>query len=210
MYPLPPVQAGGKGAIMSRNFKTSQKNRTNYIYYSADGQEVKIKSNEKGYTDTLHNCDDKAVDANSREDRVIFIGKESVPVAEEVYKVYYQMDRHARYLEKDVKVGSSKLDSKTGAIKYKPSKEDSIERLMDKGTDFADDQAVEDIICDKAILFILQKAMEELDSEEHEIIDSLYYKNLTTRETGKKINKSHVTVGKKHKKILEKLKKYFL
>ncbi|NFF65949.1 sigma-70 family RNA polymerase sigma factor [Clostridium sporogenes] len=174
---------------MLRKLKTAKKQCTNYINYSTDNQ---------------------GVDVNRRENRVIRIGKESVPVTEEVYKAYYQMDRHARYLEKDVKVGSSKIDPITGAIKYKPSKEDSIERLMDKGLDFKDGQAVENIVCDKAMLFILQKAIEELDNEEREIIDLLYCKNFTTRETGKKINKSHVTVGKKHRKVLEKLKKYFL
>lgn len=199
---------------MLRNYKTSKKNIKNNIYYSADDKKVEIRPNESGVTDTIiatiNNRDDKAVDGSPIEDRVIFIGKESVPVTEKVYQAYYKMDRHSRYLEKDIKVGSSKFDLKTGAIKYKPSKEDSIERLMDKGVDFADVQDVEDIVCDKAMLFILQKAMKELDSEEREIINSLYYKNLTTRETGKKINKSHVTVGKKHKKILKKLEKNFL
>jgi RNA polymerase sigma factor (sigma-70 family) len=81
---------------------------------------------------------------------------------------------------------------------------------MAKGTDFEDEQSIEDIVCDKAMLFILDKAMKELESDEKEIIKGLYYKNLTTREVGDKINKSHVTVSKKHKKILDKLKKYFL
>lgn len=56
---------------MSRNFKTSKKNRTNYIYYSADGQAIKIKPNENGVTNaivaTLHSYDDAEVDANRRE-----------------------------------------------------------------------------------------------------------------------------------------------
>ena len=86
--------------------------------------------------------------------KVIRIGEELVPVSEEIYKEYYKMDRHARYLERDVKVGSSKIDPTTGEVKYQPSKEDSIERLMDQGSDFADDQAVEDIVCDKAMLFV--------------------------------------------------------
>jgi RNA polymerase sigma factor (sigma-70 family) len=146
----------------------------------------------------------------SKMNRFIKIGKDSIEVTEEVYEAYYKMDRHARYLENDVKVGSSKIDQITGKVKYQPSKEDSIERLMDKGTDFADEKSVEDIVCDKAMLFILQKAMQELEGEELEIIDALYYKNLTTREAGDRINKSHVTVGKKHKKVLDKLKKYFL
>ena len=130
-------------------------------------------------------------------------------VSEEVYKEYYKMDRRRRYLEEDIKVGRIDIDPKTGRPKFIPSKEDSYERLTDEGVQFEDGQSVEDIVCDKATLLILQEALKELDKEEKEIITGLYYENLTTRETGKRIRKSHVTVGKKHKKILEKLKKYF-
>lgn len=56
---------------MSRNYKTSKKNRVNYIYYSANGQTVEIKPNGEGITDTiiatLHEMDDLEVDANRRE-----------------------------------------------------------------------------------------------------------------------------------------------
>ncbi|WP_446898867.1 sigma factor-like helix-turn-helix DNA-binding protein [Clostridium sp. LBM24168] len=142
--------------------------------------------------------------------KFIKIGEELVPVSEEIYKEYYKMDRHARYLEKDVKVGSSKIDPTTGAVKYQPSKEDSIERLMDQGSDFADDQAVEDIVCYRAMLFILQKAMSELNNEEQKLIQDLYYNNLTVRQAAQKENVSHVTIIKRHKKVLTKLKKYFL
>lgn len=143
-------------------------------------------------------------------ERFITIGKEKVPVTEDVYQAYYKMDRRARYLENDIKVGSSKIDPATGEVKYQQSKEDSIERLATQGVDFKEEDSLEDIVCDKAMLFILKKAMKELESDEKEIIKGLYYKNLTTREVGDRINKSHVTVGKKHKKILDKLKKYFL
>ncbi|WP_195962554.1 sigma factor-like helix-turn-helix DNA-binding protein [Clostridium tyrobutyricum] len=142
--------------------------------------------------------------------KVIRIGEELVPVSEEIYKEYYKMDRHARYLEKDVKVGSSKIDPTTGEVKYQLSKEDSIERLMDQGSDFADDQAVEDIVCYRAMLFILQKAMSELNNEEQKLIQDLYYNNLTVRQAAQKENVSHVTIIKRHKKVLTKLKKYFL
>lgn len=71
MYPLPPMQSGGKDAIMSRNYKTSKKNRINYIYYSADGQKIEIIPNENGVTDafiaTLHNLDDEELKAECRE-----------------------------------------------------------------------------------------------------------------------------------------------
>lgn len=56
---------------MSRNHKTSQKNRTNYIYYSLEGQAITIKPNEHEATTTiiatLHSYDDAEVDAERRE-----------------------------------------------------------------------------------------------------------------------------------------------
>lgn len=65
------MHAGGKGAIMLRNFKTSSKNRTNYIYYPLGGQAITIKPNEDKATTTiiatLHSYDDAEVDADRRE-----------------------------------------------------------------------------------------------------------------------------------------------
>ena len=141
--------------------------------------------------------------------KFIKIGKEKVEVSEELHKEYYKADRRRRYLEEDIKVGRTYIDPETGRPIYIPSKEDSIERLMDQGVSFQDGQSVEDIVCDRAILLILQEALKELDDEERKILNGLYYEELTIREIGQRINKSHVTVGKKHKKILEKLKKYF-
>lgn len=142
--------------------------------------------------------------------KVIKIGKELVLVNEAIYKEYYRMARRERYFQNDIKVGRTNFDSETGAITYIQNKEDSIERLIEQGTDFADEQAVEDIICDKAMLFILQEAMTELNNEEQDLLKDLYYKNLTVRQAAEKKNVSHVAIIKRHKKIIEKLKKYFL
>lgn len=173
---------------MSRKFKTSKKNCINNIYYPADVQ----------------------VDANRKENRVIFVGKEAIPVTDEVYQAYYKMDRHARYLEEDVKLGKSLTDPVTGEVSYKPSKEDSIERLFEKGMDFADAQSVEDIACDNAMLLLLNKAKEILDEEELKLINAVYDQELTYRQAGEILNISHVAVQKRHNKILDKLRNYFL
>ena len=142
-------------------------------------------------------------------DKFIKIGKERVCVSEEIYKEYYKMDRRARYMEQDVKTGRIAVNSETETVEFIPSKEDSINRLMDKGTDFKNDQLIEDILCAKATLLILQEAVAELNREEQKLINDLYYKNLTTREIGKEIGVSHMAVVKRHKKILDKLKKFF-
>lgn len=76
------MQSGGKDALMLRNYKTSKKNRTNYIYYSADGEAIKIVPNENGVTDaiiaTLHSFDDEEYNAGRRE-------KYHVPVHMDAY-----------------------------------------------------------------------------------------------------------------------------
>ncbi|MDQ0232765.1 hypothetical protein [Metabacillus malikii] len=82
----------------------------------------------------------------------IKIGKEQVGVSEEIYKEYYKMKRRERYLEQDIKVGRIAVDFETETIDFVPSKEDSINRLIELGADFEDDQMIEDILCDKATL----------------------------------------------------------
>lgn len=142
--------------------------------------------------------------------KTIYVGKELVEVTDAFYKEYYKMDRRRRYLEDDIKAGLINVDMEKEEVTFVPSKEDSYNRLLDAGEQFQANQVVEDIVCDKAALLVLQESLKELDAEEKQIITGLYYEDLTTRETGGRINKSHVTVGKKHKKILEKLKKYFI
>ncbi len=143
--------------------------------------------------------------------RFIKVGKELVPVSEEIYREYHRMRRRERYMEEDVKVGRIDLGPKPEDYTFVPSKEDSLERLMEEGEDFAEkQQSIEDIICDKATLLILQEAMAELNREEQELIQALYHKNLTVREVARQENISHVAVVKRHKKVLDKLKKFFI
>jgi len=139
----------------------------------------------------------------------IKVGKQSVPVTDEIHEEYFKMKRRERYMEEDIKVGSSKVDPETGEVTYKPSKEDSIQRLMDKGQDFADEKNLEDLVVDKAMLLILQEAMKELNRQEKELIEDLFYKEMTVRDVAKKEDISHVAVMKRRDKILAKLRKFF-
>ncbi len=142
--------------------------------------------------------------------RVIKIGDKLIPVNEEVYKEYYQMARRAKYMENDIKVGSININFEDETVIFIPSKEDSIDRLIESGADFSNQTKIEEIICDQAMLSILQIAMTELSDEEEELIQSLYYKEQTVRDVAKEKNVSHVAIVKRHKKILDKLRKKFL
>jgi RNA polymerase sigma factor (sigma-70 family) len=57
---------------MSRQYKTSKKNRTNYIYYTAEGTKIIITPGENGVTEAdielLHVMDDAEVDEQRRHD----------------------------------------------------------------------------------------------------------------------------------------------
>lgn len=142
--------------------------------------------------------------------KFIYVGKEKVAVSDEIYKEYYRMNRRERYMKQDIKVGRIAVDPIAETFEFIPSKEDSINRLIDQGDDFKDEQMIEDILCDKATLLILQEAMAALNEEEQELIQAIYYKSLTVREVAKEENVSHVAVVKRHKKVLDKLKKFFL
>ena len=142
--------------------------------------------------------------------RFIKIGEELVPVSEEIYQEYYKMRRRERYMEEDIKVGRIDIDPETGAPIFIPSKEDSIERLMELGADFVDEQeSIEDILCDQDTLLILREAMTELNREEQELINNLYYKNLPVRGIAEQEDISHPIIVKRHKKVLDKLRKFF-
>lgn len=142
--------------------------------------------------------------------RVIKIGYKLVPVSEAIYKEYYYMARRERYMENDIKVGSIVVNFEAETVAFVPSKEDSIDRLIESGADFSDETKIEDIICDQAMLNILQAAMTELSHEEQELIQSIYYKDQTVRDVAKEKKISHVAIVKRHKKILDKLRKKFL
>ena len=141
--------------------------------------------------------------------KVIRIGRELVLVSEDIYNEYYKMKRRERYMERDIKTGRIDVDNENNKVTFIPSKEDSVERLMEQGSDFAEQTSAEDIICDKAMLLILNTAMVELDKEERELIKEKYWRNKSFREISKSENMSHTAVRKRHDKIIEKLKKYF-
>jgi len=137
------------------------------------------------------------------------VGRLAVPVSDELRKEYYKMKRRERYMEKDVKVGRIDVDIENEKVTFVPNKEDSLQRLMDLGADYADEQLVEDLVVDKAMLLILQEAMKELNRQEKELIDDLFYKEMTVRDVAKKEDISHVAVMKRRDKVLAKLRKFF-
>lgn len=65
---LPPP-SGRKGRDFMRKFKTADKNRTNYVYYTAEGKKIVLTPEDVDSTwiALLHDEDDEFVDADRRE-----------------------------------------------------------------------------------------------------------------------------------------------
>lgn len=80
------------------------------------------------------------------------------------------------------------------------------EPICDEGKEFTLEDVIgkEDNIDD---LLMLKEAINSLNSEEKEIIESRYFKDLTQSETSKIIGISQVQVSRKEQKILQKINK---
>ncbi len=128
----------------------------------------------------------------------ITINGEKVSVSEEVYTTYRQMRRRERTLaEKDARNYVVKYeDFSTGEM----SGEEQIYDPMQL--------CVEDIVLSKLIYRKLHRALNLLPPSEREIILDIYFSGYSLRSIAEKQGVSHMTVQRKAKKALVKLKKF--
>jgi hypothetical protein len=94
---LPPP-SGRKGRDFMRKFKTAEKNRTNYVYYTAEDKKIVLTPEDvdSDWIAFLHGEDDDSVDADRREDY-------HVPVHYDAYSDGEDSDTadHNAYLKDD-------------------------------------------------------------------------------------------------------------
>jgi RNA polymerase sigma factor (sigma-70 family) len=140
--------------------------------------------------------------------RKLWVNGQFVEVSEEVYQVYVQGDRKMRYFEKDLKTERTILDDDGTIQQVIPSREDSLERLMDDNArQFSDaGESVEDAVLHKLAEDELRQALEVLTDEEYALIHALFYEGMTERAYAESLGVSQVTVHKKKQRILKKLK----
>ena len=124
----------------------------------------------------------------------------------EIEKQYEADERHARYLRQiEVECNITVLSAN---MLVSVAGEDDIEMVET----FADQETDVEIRAMQSMdLQTLRKALSNLTPAEYDLIYHLYLakKPLTVRELGKKYGVHFVTISKRQKAILEKLKKYF-
>ncbi|WP_440448806.1 sigma-70 family RNA polymerase sigma factor [Ruminococcus intestinalis] len=139
----------------------------------------------------------------------LWIDGHYIEVTNEVYIAYTKGQRKMKYFEKDLKVEHVFKDKNGNITGVIPSREDSLERLMnDNSIQFYD--VSKSVECSAQInddIENLHIAMQELTSEELNIIKMLFYDEMTERDTAKILGISQAAVNKKKHRILKKLKK---
>lgn len=127
--------------------------------------------------------------------------------SEEVIAVLRQGERKLQYQEYDLKTERFVLDETKQVAFFIPSREDSLERLMDAEIQFVDpDTNVEEEVIRKLMVQKLRVSLSLLTTEEYELILALFFENKTEREYAENLGVYHNAIHKKKLRILQKLK----
>ena len=125
----------------------------------------------------------------------IYVKGKAVPVSEEVYKAYWKITEHEKYLQRK--------DWKYDVIPFSAMDYDGhfVDNIIDERID------IEKIVEVKMQIEELNKALATLTKKERELIEAIFYKEESLRSIGKKEKVSYQAIGKRRDKILEKLRK---
>lgn len=133
------------------------------------------------------------------EDKKYIIKVQGVPVevSKDVYLAYYQMDRHARFLEEK--------DSRNGKTLYSALDTDSMlgeDLIHDPDGINAEESAITKILKEQ-----LHTCIDLLSDPEKSLVRALYFDGKSEREYAKTIGLSQKGVNKRKQKVLKKLRK---
>ena len=138
----------------------------------------------------------------------IWIRGQFVEVTEEVYRAYMRGDRKIRYFENDLKTERFVLGKDGQVIQIIPSREDSLDRLVDENAQqFSDEQeSVASVALHKLEVDRLHTALSLLTPEERALIQALFFEERSESELAAALGISQPAVYKRKMKILKKLK----
>lgn len=124
----------------------------------------------------------------------LYVKGKAVAVSEEVYRAYWKITEHEKYLQRK--------DWKYDVIPFSAMDYDGhfVDNIIDERID------LEKIVEVKMQIEELNKALATLTKKERELI-AIFYKEESLRSIGKKEKVSYQAIGKRRDKILEKLRK---
>lgn len=131
----------------------------------------------------------------------------AVEVSEELHDYLTKSDRKIRYIEKDLKRNNYIIDSENEKVTVIPSREDSLDRLMDIGKDYPNQSS--DFRQTTIEKIMLEKALEKLNEKERYLIVQLFYLGRTERELAAELHIAQQNINKTKQRILCKLYEIF-
>ena len=124
----------------------------------------------------------------------LYVKGKAVAVSEEVYKAYWKITEHEKYLQRK--------DWKHNVILFSALDHDGHfeDNIIDEKID------LEKIVEVKMQIEELHKALNTLTKEERELMEAIFYREESLRSIGKKEKVSYQSIAKRRDKILEKLR----
>ena len=130
----------------------------------------------------------------AKKEYYLYVKDKAVPVSEEVYKAYWMITEHEKYLYRK--------DREHCVLPFSSFDYDGhfVDNIIDEKID------LEKIVEVKMQIEELHKALNTLTKEERELMEAIFYREESIRSIGKKEKVSYQAIGKRRDKILEKLR----
>ena len=124
----------------------------------------------------------------------LYVKEKAVPVSEEIYKAYWKITEHEKYLQRK--------DWKHNIISFSALDHDGhfVDNIIDEKMD------LEKIVELKMPIEELHRVINTLTKEEQELMEAIFYREESLRSIGKKEKVSYQAIGKRRDKTLEKLR----
>ena len=131
----------------------------------------------------------------AKKEYYLYVKGKAVPVSEEVYKAYWKITEHEKYLQRK--------DCKHNVIPFSALDHDGhfVDNIIDEKID------LEKIVEVKMQIEELHKALATLTKEERELMEAIFYREESLRSISRKEKVTHQAIGQRRDQILEKLRK---
>ena len=139
----------------------------------------------------------------------LYIDGQPIKVTEEIYREYKRAEDKERYFMRRIKKGRYVVDQEKGNVFYLPSREASLEQLVEAVRDIpAPSGTAEDMAPKIYQLEKLREALDSLSDMDRELIRKLFYEGKTEREVCEDLGMAKTTIHRRKAAILGQLKKF--
>lgn len=129
----------------------------------------------------------------------------------EILHALKRSDRKMEYMEVDLKQERFVQDQEAGTVGFLPSREDSYDRLRDEEhVQFAMDELTpEAVVVRREEIRLLRIALRQLEPEEYDLIQALYFKGMSERQLSKQTGVPQQTINDRRRRAIGRLKDFF-